>query len=203
MTSLVYPSYFGSIHQFAVMVQSETVVFEVEDNFQKQTNRNRMSIYGSNGIQHLFISTKHVKESHKKTKDVRICNDFDWQRNHFKSLEMAYRTSPFFEYFEDDIIGLYQKKHEFLLDFNFEVLSVIEEILGYTFNKSNASEYIKNPQEQQDFRHLIVAKKDNYQNTEYIQVFSEKHGFLNNLSVLDLIFNEGKYALDYLRNQQL
>ena len=103
MNILLHPTYFPSISHFAAMVQSESITFEVADNFQKQTNRNRAYIYSPNGIQLLNIPVKHSKESHPKTKDIKIETDFDWQKQHFKSLEAAYRSSPFFEFFEDDI----------------------------------------------------------------------------------------------------
>src|SRR3990167_7681388 len=103
MNILIHPTYFPSISHFVAMAQSEQITFEIEDNFQKQTNRNRTYIYSPKGIQLLNIPVKHSKLSHQKTKDIQIENDFDWQKQHFKSLEAAYRSSPFFEYFEDDI----------------------------------------------------------------------------------------------------
>ena len=98
MNSLLLPTYFPSISHFAVMAQSENITFEMEDNFQKQTNRNRTYIYSPNGIQLLNIPVKHSKTLHQKTKDVLIENEFDWQKQHFKSLEAGYRSSPFFEF---------------------------------------------------------------------------------------------------------
>src|SRR3954464_161516 len=114
MKSLLLPTYFPSVSHFAVMAQSENIIFEMEDNFQKQTNRNRAYIYSPNGIQLLNIPIKHSKEAHQKTKDVKLETAFDWQRQHFKSLEAAYRTSPFFEYFEDTLSPIFTKKHIFL-----------------------------------------------------------------------------------------
>jgi hypothetical protein len=97
------------------MINAEAVTFEMEDNFQKQTNRNRMYIYSPNGIQLLNIPIKHSKTAHQKIQDVKLETAFDWQKQHFKSLEAAYRTSPFFEYFEDDLMPIFTKKHTFLL----------------------------------------------------------------------------------------
>ena len=89
MNVLLLPTYFPSISQFAAMVQADSITLEMEDNFQKQTNRNRMYIYSPNGIQMLNIPVKHSKENHQKTKDVKIEDAFDWQKQHFKSLEAA------------------------------------------------------------------------------------------------------------------
>ena len=203
MNTLLYPSYFPSISNFVAIAQSSAITFEVEDNFQKQTNRNRTYIYSPNGIQMLNIPIKHSKDKHQKYKDVRIENDFGWQKNHFKSLEAAYRTSPFFEYFEDDFRPLFEKKHEFLMDLNLEVFELVNDSLGISIQPEKTTEFFHEVSDYTDFRPLVNGKKDTTQLQEYTQVFNEKHGFINNLSILDLLFNEGRYAVDYLKNQQL
>ena len=203
MNVLLLPTYFPSVSQFAAMVQADSITFEMEDNFQKQTNRNRMYIYSPNGVQLLNIPVKHSKENHQKTKDVKIETAFDWQKQHFKSLEAAYRTSPFFEYFEDDLAPIFQKKHTFLMDLNIEAMEIVCDCLGLDLKFGKTSEYFHETTELSDFRHLANGKKDSSQFEPYTQVFEEKHGYLNNLSILDLLFNEGRYAMDYLKNQQL
>ena len=205
MKSLLLPTYFPSISHFVAMAQSEKIVFEMEDNFQKQTNRNRTYIYSPNGIQLLNIPVKHSKQIHQKTKDVKIETDFDWQKQHFKSLEAAYRSSPFFEYFEDEIHLVFEKKYTFLLDLNFEAMNIVSKCLRMKFEYETTTEYFREVDSNTilDFRTLADGKKDASQFETYTQVFEEKHGFLNNLSILDLLFNEGRYALDYLKNQKL
>ena len=84
MNILIHPTYFPSISHYVAMLKADSVTFEMEDNFQKQTNRNRMYIYSPNGVQMLNIPIKHSKDKHQKYKDVRIENDFGWQKNHFK-----------------------------------------------------------------------------------------------------------------------
>ena len=205
MNILLHPTYFPSISHFAAMAQSENITFEIEDNFQKQTNRNRVYIYSPNGIQLLNIPVKHSKESHQKTKDIRIETEFDWQKQHFKSLEAAYRSSPFFEFFEDDLRPFFEKKHEFLLDLNFEALEVVSKCLRMKMNYTTTTEYFHEVDTTvtTDYRSLVNGKKDFSIFENYTQVFDDKHGFINNLSVLDLLFNEGKYAMVYLKKQQL
>ena len=203
MNILIHPTYFPSISHYVAMLQADSVTFEMEDNFQKQTNRNRMYIYSPNGVQMLNIPIKHSKDKHQKYKDVRIENDFGWQKNHFKSLEAAYRTSPFFEYFEDDFRPLFEKKHEFLMDLNFEVFELVNDSLGINIQLEKTTEFFHEVSDYIDFRPLVNGKKDTTQLQEYNQVFNEKHGFINNVSILDLLFNEGRYAVDYLKNQQL
>lgn len=203
MHALLYPTYFPSISSFAAMAQAEAITLEVEDNFQKQTNRNRMYIYSPNGLQMLNIPVKHSGQSHQKTKEIRIESAFDWQKQHFKSLEAAYRTSPFFEYFEDALMPVFEKKHEFLLDLNELTIDITAKCLQMRLSYEKTSEYFHDVSAVTDFRRLANGKKDSYEFEPYKQVFSEKFGFLNNLSVLDLLFNEGRFALDYLKKQNL
>ena len=205
MNLLIHPTYFPSISHYVAMAQSEKIVFEMEDNFQKQTNRNRTYIYSPNGIQLLNIPVKHSKQRHQKTKDVKIETDFDWQKQHFKSLEAAYRSSPFFEFFEDVIRPIFEKKHTYLMDLNLETLAIVSKCLRMKLEYGATTEYLHEVDSNviMDLRELANGKKDDSQFEPYTQVFEEKQGFLNNLSVLDVLFNEGKYALDYLKNQKL
>jgi len=189
MDILIHPTYFPSVSHFAAMVQAETVTFEMEDNFQKQTNRNRMYIYSPNGVQLLNIPVKHSKETHQKTKDVKLETAFDWQKQHFKSLEAAYRSSPFFEFFEDDIVAIFEKKHTFLMDLNLETIDVISKCLRMNLSYNKTEEFFRDANGLTDLRHLADGKKDPSKFEPYPQVFQEKEGFLNNLSVLDLLFN--------------
>lgn len=203
MNILIHPTYFPSISHYVAMLQADSVTFEMEDNFQKQTNRNRMYIYSPNGIQMLNIPIKHSKEKHQKYKDVRIENDFGWQKNHFKSLEAAYRTSPFFEYFEDDFRPLFEKRHEFIMDLNLEIFELVNNALGIKIIPEKTTEFFHDVPDFIDLRHLANGKKDITQLETYTQVFNDKHGFINNLSILDLLFNEGRYAVDYLKRHHL
>jgi hypothetical protein len=205
MNIILHPSYFPSISHFAAMAQSDSITFEMEDNFQKQTNRNRTYIYSPNGIQLLNIPIKHSNLNHQKTKDIKIEPEFDWQKQHFKSLEAAYRSSPFFEFFEDDIQPIFQKKYTFLMDLNFATLEILSKCLRMKLEFDTTTEYFHeiDPKIVTDFRYLINGKKDSSVFENYTQVFDDKHGFINNLSVLDLLFNEGKYTKDYLKSQVL
>ncbi|MEK6450719.1 MULTISPECIES: WbqC family protein [Myroides] len=201
---LIHPTYFASVSHYVAMLQADSVMFEVEDNFQKQTNRNRMYIYSANGIQMLNIPVKHSDDTHKKFKDTRIEHAFGWQKQHFKSLEAAYRTSPYFEYFEDDIRAIFEGKHDFMLDLNLQIHEVVNSCLGISIPFEKTIEFEKELTEDiSDFRSLVNGKKDTNSFESYVQVFDEKHGFLNNLSILDLLFNEGRHAVDYLKRQEL
>lgn len=203
-TILLHPSYFPSIEQMAAMAQAESVVFEVEDNYQKQTYRNRTFIAHSNGKLLLNIPIKHNKTGkRKKTKDVIVENDFPWQEHHWRSLQSAYRTSPFFEYYEEDLEDFFTKPVEGLMAHNLKIFEVLCELLGIDVEISKTTSFQKKP-EITDLRILIDAKrKSAFQPEPYTQVHEANHPFLPNLSVLDLLFNEGPNALSYLERQQL
>jgi hypothetical protein len=204
---LLHPCYFGPVSLYAAIAKAREFIFENEDNYQKQTYRNRMYIYGANGKLLLNIPIKHTgeKRQHQKYRDVRIENDFHWQKQHWKSLQSAYRTSPFFEFYEDDFEPLYSKKYNFLLDFNYDCLEVALESLQLELEYKKTENFDPvAPSTITDGRHLVNAKSQPIQDLEpYTQVFESKKGYLNNLSILDLIFNEGPNALSYLERQEL
>jgi len=203
-TILLHPSYFPSIEQMAAVAQAEKVVFEVEDNYQKQTYRNRTFIAHSNGKLLLNIPIKHTKTGKRqKTKDVIVENDFPWQEQHWKSLQSAYRTSPFFEYYEDDLEPLFTETVGNLMEHNLKIFDLLCELLGIEVEVIKTNSFEKNPGVT-DLRILVNAKRNSaFQPENYIQVHEANHEFLPNLSVLDLLFNEGPNALSYLEKQQL
>ncbi|MEZ4779044.1 MAG: WbqC family protein [Flavobacteriaceae bacterium] len=199
---LVHPTYFPSVSHMIAITKAKEIIFEIEDNYQKQTYRNRVYIAHSNGKLSLNVPVKHSKNGERqKTKEVCIENSFPWQSQHWKSLQTAYRTSPFFEYYEDDLEPLFKDSVENLLELNLKIFEVLCEIMEIPCRFSFSNEYIKNPKEK-DLRYLVEAKTEpDFPFTPYQQVLQEKHGFLPNLSVLDLLFNEGPNAVHYLENQ--
>ncbi|GGZ61995.1 WbqC family protein [Mesonia mobilis] len=205
---VLHPAYFGSILQFAHLAQAEKVIFENEDNYQKQTYRNRQYIYGANGSLLLNIPIKHTgkKNIRQKYKEVKIEQDFNWQTIHWRSLEAAYRTSPFFEFYEDELIHLFKKEYKFLLDFNYDCYQAVCDCLQLEQPLQKTQEYIHEIEQPniEDKRFLINAKlKPTVKFEHYTQVFEDKYGFIPNLSILDLLFNEGPNSLNYLENQEL
>lgn len=202
---LIHPTYFGPISQYVEMLHADEVVLENEDNYQKQTFRNRMYIYGANGRLLLNIPIKHKRnaDGHQKYKEVEIENDFDWQKLHWKSLETAYRSSPFFEFYEDEIIPLYQKPFKYLLDFNYQCLEIILDSLQLKLSVKKTATYDLEPKNVLDKRSLVNAKKEVNIKPTYVQVFEDKKGFLSNLSILDLLFNEGTNTVNYLKEAEV
>lgn len=193
------PTYFSPIYQFKQLLQAEEVVFEVFDNYQKQSYRNRFHIYNSNGFLSLSIPIKHNNGQRLLTKEALIENDFDWQKNHFRSLKNSYRSSPYFEYYEDDIAPLYEKPQKYLLDFLFKTQELSLELLQADLPFSKSTSY-QDYTIEEDFRFMANAKlKQEFPFTKYKQVFETKHGFIPGLSILDLIFNEGPNAISFLQ----
>ena len=125
---LVHPTYFPSIAQMVAVSQAEKVVFEVAGNYQKQSYRTRAYIAHSNGKLLLNIPIKHTGKR-QKSKEVMVENDFPWQSQHWKSLETAYRTSPFFEFYEDELYPLFNEPAERLLDHNIRIFNTVCELI--------------------------------------------------------------------------
>ena len=201
---LIYPTYFPSIATMVAIAKADCITLEVCDNYQKQTYRNRAYIAHSNGKLLLNIPVKHSKkEQHQKTKDVVPENDFPWLAEHWKSIETAYRTSPYFEYYEDDIAPLFETTIKNLLDFNIQILETLLDLLGIEIDIQKSETYHKETT-LIDRRSLAVCKKEpSFGFTAYHQVFEANHGYLENLSCIDLLFNEGPNTLEYLENQSL
>lgn len=204
MNILIHPTYFPSIATFVAIAKASDVNFEMHDNFQKQTYRNRCYIYGANGKLPLNIPVIHTQKNRQKYQNVQMFNEENWQSIHWKSLLSAYSTSPFFEYYKDELAPLYERSYKYLLDFNLDCFEVVCECLQVKLNISKTTKYQKTFSEGNDLRHLVHAKKEAPKDFEpYTQVFSFKHGFISNLSILDLLFNEGPNTLNYLENQNL
>ena len=201
MDILIHPNYFPNIHQFRQIIKANNILFEVSDNYQKQTFRNRTYIYGANGKLGLFIPVIHTHKNRELFKDVKISYDSNWMDLHLKSLQSAYRSSPYFEYFEDDFIKLYSEKEKFLADFNIKCIKLISNLLDLDLDFKISNEYVEKTSDIIDLRDLSNARKQKKIETpKYIQVFESKHGYLNNLSILDLIFSEGTNSVLLMSN---
>lgn len=201
--TLFQPTYFSPISQYVSIAKSKEIIFEIEDNFQKQTYRNRCFIYTADGKHLLNVPIQHTKGIKQKTKEVKIDYKDDWNKLHLKTLQTAYNSSPFFEFYIDDLMPILEKRHTFLLDLNFEAHQFVMEALQLEIPTSKSVEFHKEPTSI-DYRNLAIAKKEQlYQFNYYYQVFNSNSGFIPNLSILDLIFMEGPNALNYLESQSL
>ncbi|WP_426429754.1 WbqC family protein [Winogradskyella sp. HB-48] len=203
MDCLIHPTYFPNIAHFVAMVKSDSLCFEVCDNYQKQSFRNRTEIYGSNGKLALTVPVNYSQKNRQLYKDVKIANEDNWQLLHLKSLQSAYSMSPFFEFYIDDFMPLFEKKFDYILDLNLKCFEIIVDSLQIELSVSKSTVFEKDTFDKTDFRPLV---KRNYEasNLEYYtQVFTDKHGFIPNLSILDLLFNEGPNTELYLNRQSI
>ncbi|MGB6153976.1 MAG: WbqC family protein [Pricia sp.] len=205
MKTLLHPTYFPNIASFSVIAQND-IQWEVEDNYQKQTYRNRCYVCTDNGRHMLSIPIQHVggQNGRQKYNAVLLDNSYPWQRNHWRTLQTAYRTSPFFEFYEDDIAPLYTQTYEKLLDFNRNTIETICNCLQMKAPQETTKNYELENSAVHDARWLVNAKRKlPFAQESYVQVFGDRHGFVKNTSVLDLLFNEGTNALAYLKNQDI
>ncbi|MEB0261405.1 MULTISPECIES: WbqC family protein [unclassified Mucilaginibacter] len=175
------------------------VVFEREEHFPKQTYRNRANIYSPDGRQVLTVPVIKGSKNHTVTKDVKISYDFRWQRAHWMGLQTCYRNSAYFEYYEDDFAPFYEKQTAFLLDYNTELMALLLRLLKIKMDIQVTDTYETTYPNLTDLRTILNGKNaDHTQQKPYFQVFEERRGFLQNLSIVDLLFNQGPQALNYL-----
>ena len=233
MKALLSSTYFGPIQWYQKLNRYDECLIERHESFIKQTFRNRMVIATTNGPLSLTIPTNH--DTSMSMKDIRISDHANWRHVHWNALLSAYGESPFFEYYQDDIRPFYEKRYDFLFDFNMEVMEKMIELLDirphvkvtdeYFPKGSNLSEELRAKSEESnsfasdeanhksqisnlksqsivDFRDAIRPKKPlldpEFHPERYYQVYEQKHGFLPNMSILDLLFNEGNEAIFYL-----
>lgn len=199
--TLFQPTFFSPIIQYVGILKSSQILFEIEDNFQKQTYRNRCYINTSNGKQLINVPVQQSKGIKIKTKDVKIDYKDDWHIHFLKTLKTAYNSSPFFEFYIDELLPIINKKHNFLLDLNFSCHNFVMDALQLDIPFSKSTEYEKEF-DGNDFRNLVNVSKDPLKLDKYTQVF-DTNGFISNLSILDLIFMEGPSAENYLMKQTL
>lgn len=201
MAPLLSTAYLPNIQYFSKIITHTDVRIEVWDNYQKQSYRNRAAIYGANGKQDLVIPVKRPHGNNTLTRDVLLDYDMDWNQTHWKAICSAYKHSPFFDIFEAELAPAYQKKVKYLLDWNFHLMDTIIAMTGIHLPYSKTKVFEKQKNEADDFRDSIHPKirmqvpDENFYPQSYFQVFSNKHGFIENLSFIDLLFNEGPQAI--------
>ncbi|WP_036879276.1 WbqC family protein [Xylanibacter oryzae] len=205
MKVLLSSAYFGPVQWYQKLNRSEVTLIEQYDSYMKQTYRNRCIIATTNGIQALTIPTERsdsqsvLADNKTLMKDIRISDHGNWRHLHWNALTSAYGESPFFEYYADDIHPFFEKKWEYLYDFNMEITNKMCELIDLRPNIATTKEFIKSPEGFTDFRDVIRPKRplqdNDFEPKRYYQVYESKHGFLPNLSILDLLFNMGPESI--------
>ncbi len=199
MKQVLCPAYLPNIKYCLWLLSQKKVYFSETTTYQKQSFRNRTEIYGANGKLKLTIPIKHTHYGSKTLeKEVLISYDQNWQIQHWKSLCYSYRSSPYFEFYETSLAPFYEKKTPYLFYFNLKLLENLMSIIGNPLSYEIVSSNISN-QERMD---NLISTKINSETMfdTYTQVFDCKHGFISNLSILDVLFNLGPNTLSYLKN---
>ncbi len=204
MPVLLSTAYLPPISYIYKCVHSQQIIIEQFENYLKQTYRNHCHIYGPNGLQLLSVPVHKVYGNHTLIKDIRIVTSVPWQQLHLRSIETAYNNSPFFLYYKDEFIKVLKKRFEFLLDLNTHFLSIIFNILNIDKSIGFTEQFLRTPEGIEDHRELMKQKETNYHGAfpPYPQVFNLKHGFIADLSIIDLIFNLGPEAIDFLISEK-
>jgi len=195
-------TYLGPIEYFAKVALNDDIILDPNENYIKQTYRNRCLIAMANGKFPLIIPVNKPNGNHTKVKDVKISYFEKWQQLHWRTLNTAYSHSPFFLFYQDVFEPFYQKQYKYLLDFNEALFYTVLDLLKLKSQVSFSEKYIETIDSHWiDYRNTFSPKKKSVvMFPNYIQVFEEKHGFMPNLSIIDLLFNEGPAAIDYLKN---
>ena len=200
MQVLLSTTYFGPVQWYQKLHRADAVLIEQWESFQKQTYRNRCIIATTQGVQALTVPV--VRGEYQLIKDIRISDHGNWRHLHWNALQSAYGESPFFEYYQDDIRPFFEKRWDYLLDYNDAICQKMCELIDIQPSIQYSSDFVAEPNNVSDYRIAINPKHPvpdaDFTPKPYYQVYSSKHGFLSNLSVLDLLFNMGPEGIFYL-----
>lgn len=201
---LLSTAYFGPVHYYARYLHHEEVYLEQYENFAKQTFRNRCVILAGNGPVSLVVPVVKGRGPKILIKDIEISYDTEWQRNQWQTIVSAYNSSPYFEYYQDELFSFFQNKSRFLLDHNMRIHELLCDFMEVENKLQLTEDFESIPENTMNLRQSISPKiKENpdfaFQPKPYIQVFREKYNFIPNLSILDLLFNEGPNTYDVLK----
>jgi len=196
---LIPISYLGPVSYYSTILQSEEIFIETKEHFIKQSVRNRCVILSANGVQTLSIPKERKSSDKTLITNIKISNTQNWQKLHWQSLISSYNSSPFFEYYKDNLEELYLSPQLNLFDFN---IKLTETILSFL----QTEKHIKFTSEFSDDFNGIDLRNHTFNNKnmeKYEQVFAEKIDFHSDLSVLDLLFNLGPETTSYLERQSI
>ena len=189
-------AYLAPVEYYSALAKADTVFLEHCEFYEKQSYRNRCNIAGANGQLALTIPVEKSKGARMLTRDVRISEHSDWQLQHWRSIESAYNSTPFFEYYKDDLLPFYEQDWTFLWDFNIEIQAKMLELLDLQVDIQLTKEYkVDFDENVLDARNSIHPKKETDTGSlkNYYQVFEQRFGFIPNLSIIDLLFCQAFY----------
>ena len=199
MKSILLPTYFPSLLFWKIILKNN--FFWMKNSYyKKQTLRNRMFIHGANGKLMLSIPIRHSGINQKRFyEDVSIDSSSDWKKNHFKSIKIAYQSSPYFEFYEEDLKNFYQVETSNLYNFNLKSVELVLKWFEMGTNNRTIDFNIEIYKQSKDIKEIDNREIKKKSNIKYIQVFEDKNGFIDGLSILDMIFNCGPKTKDYIK----
>ena len=201
MQILLSSAYLPPVQYFAHLQNAEQVWIEQYDHYQKQTYRNRCVIAAPDGPLSLTVPIEKPNTQKAFMRDIRISDHGNWRHLHWNAIESAYNHTPFFEYYKDDFRPFYEKKFDFLVDYNEQLCQLICQLIDIDTSLQRTESYIAEPSNTIiDLRDAIHPKKEvmneaSFAIVPYYQVFQERLGFLPNLSIIDLLFNMGPESI--------
>ena len=201
MQILLSSAYLPPVQYFAHLQRAEQVWIEQYDHYQKQTYRNRCVIAAPDGPLSLTVPIEKPNTQKAFMRDIRISDHGNWRHLHWNAIESAYNHTPFFEYYKDDFRPFYEKKFDFLVDYNEQLCQLVCQLIDIDTSFQRTKSYIAEPSNTIiDLRDAIHPKKEvmddaSFSAVPYYQVFQERLGFLPNLSIIDLLFNMGPEAI--------
>lgn len=205
MKVIVSSAYWPNVEYLAYLLHAEEVTVEGHEHFQKQSYRTRCSILSANGVLNLSLPVLHT-QSKMKMQEVELSYKENWQIKHWRAITSAYKNSPYFDFFEEEVSAFYTKSYKHLLDFNLAQIQLIGKLLRHSIPVTISQTYVKSPESVLDLRERLHPKKEPdaavmryYSSHPYYQTFGEKFAFVPNLSCLDLLFNTGLESKAYVR----
>lgn len=199
---LLNTAYLPPIEYFALIAKYSDFCLEAYENYQKQSYRNRCYFYGSGGREMLQIPVVHENGTFRHPiKQIRIDYSTPWVIRTERAIDSAYKSAAYYDYYRDSLFSILESGKETLWDFNLELITFFLEKLGIKASVHISGDFTPGCPDD-DFRERVHPKKESKSGLElekpYFQVFSQKHGFIPNLSIIDLLFNEGPGAKEYL-----
>jgi hypothetical protein len=203
MQTIVLPTaYLPSLAYIICIVRNQSVIIDMHEHYMKQSCRNRCYIYSANGALPLIIPVHKSAGNHTPVRDIEISYLQRWQTNHWRAIESAYQSSPFFLYYKDDLRPFYQRNDLHLASFNRDLLALAGKLLTIDLQPCFSEEYTVPDGCHTDLRNERSFSSPHATSFQpYPQVFQHKYGFISNLSILDLLFNLGPESKGYIERQ--